>query len=147
MTPWLRALRVVGLLPALTIGAAPLSYAASPAGPHAAPYAVLYAPEPSGDPSRAGSHPGEGRQRPGRQPEGEAAMPTYADRDPAVPGRLDASAASQPPREAAIPVRQIVVRPGIAPEPVLRIVPLGSGLILIGLGLGLAFLALRFRRG
>jgi hypothetical protein len=31
-------------------------------------------------------------------------------------------------------------------EPVLRILPLGSGLILIGLGLGLAFIALRVRR-
>jgi len=32
-------------------------------------------------------------------------------------------------------------------EPVLRILPLGSGLILIGLGLGLAFIGLRVRRG
>ncbi|MET8222017.1 hypothetical protein [Streptomyces sp. NPDC005301] len=32
-------------------------------------------------------------------------------------------------------------------EPVLQILPLGSGLILIGCGLGLAFLALRVRRG
>jgi hypothetical protein len=30
--------------------------------------------------------------------------------------------------------------------PVLRILPLGSGLVLIGLGLGLAFFALRLRR-
>ncbi|MFD5631686.1 hypothetical protein [Streptomyces sp. NPDC127072] len=155
MTPWHRALRVAGLLPALTIGAAALSYAApyagghaaSPGAPRAVSYAVPYAPEPGDDASRAGSHPGEGRERPGRKAEGEDAAPTYTDRDPAVLDRPDPNAASEPPREAAIPVRQNVVRPGIAPEPVLRIVPLGSGLILIGLGLGLAFLALRVRRG
>jgi hypothetical protein len=39
------------------------------------------------------------------------------------------------------------VGPGSTPEPTLAILPLGSGLILIGLGLGLAFLALRARRG
>jgi hypothetical protein len=32
-------------------------------------------------------------------------------------------------------------------EPALQILPLGSGLVLIGLGLGLAFVALRVRRG
>jgi hypothetical protein len=32
-------------------------------------------------------------------------------------------------------------------EPVLRILPLGSGLMLIGLGFGLAFVALRMRQG
>ncbi|MET8831051.1 hypothetical protein ABZX40_15490 [Streptomyces sp. NPDC004610] len=31
--------------------------------------------------------------------------------------------------------------------PVVRILPLGSGLMLIGIGLGLAFLGLRLRRG
>jgi hypothetical protein len=38
------------------------------------------------------------------------------------------------------------VGPGAPPEPALELLPLGSGLILIGLGLGLAFLALRARR-
>ncbi|MFF0163190.1 hypothetical protein ACFYRY_37510 [Streptomyces sp. NPDC005263] len=32
-------------------------------------------------------------------------------------------------------------------EPRLRFLPLGGGLILVGLGLGLAFIALRVRRG
>ncbi|AIR99473.1 hypothetical protein [Streptomyces glaucescens] len=32
-------------------------------------------------------------------------------------------------------------------EPVLRILPLGSGMVLIGLGFALAFLGLRVRRG
>jgi hypothetical protein len=39
------------------------------------------------------------------------------------------------------------VGPGSPPEPVLELLPLGTGLILIGLGLGLAFVALRVRRG
>jgi hypothetical protein len=136
---------VVGLLLALTTGAAAPSYAATPASS----YAPDPAPEPSADASRAGSGPGEGRARPGReepggQSESEAAEPPYTDRDPAVLDRPEASAA---PQEAAIPVRQSVGRPGRAPEPVFPIVPLGSGLILIGLGLGLAFFALRVRRG
>ncbi|MFD4523708.1 hypothetical protein ACFWP7_07230 [Streptomyces sp. NPDC058470] len=148
MTPWLRALHVAGLLLALTTGAASPSYAA----PYRVSHAPSYAPDPSADASRAGSRPGEGRARPGReepgrQPESEAAAPTYTDRDPAVPGHPEESAASEPPQEAAIPVRQSVGRPGSSPEPVLQIVPLGSGLILIGLGLGLAFFALRVRRG
>jgi hypothetical protein len=46
-----------------------------------------------------------------------------------------------------VPVQHHEVGPGTAPQPVLKILPLGGGLILIGLGLGLAFLALRLRRG
>lgn len=145
-----RALRVTGLVLALTTGAAPLSYAVTYA-PYAALGAVSRAAEPGVDASRAGSRPGEGRARPGREePTGRAetgtAEPTYTDRDTAAPGRPEESGA-QDPSPGAAPVQQSVVRPGQAPEPVLRIVPLGSGLILIGLGLGLAFLALRIRRG
>lgn len=44
------------------------------------------------------------------------------------------------------PVRQTVTHAEDPAEPVLRILPLGSGLILIGLGLGLAFIGLRVRR-
>jgi hypothetical protein len=149
VTPWLRALHVAGLLLTLTTGAAAPSYAASYAAAHALSYGPLYAPDPSADASRAGSVPGEGRARPGReepwrQSETGPADPTYTDRDPAVP---EASAASEPSQAAVIPVRQSVGRTGGTPAPVLQIVPLGSGLILIGLGLGLAFLALRIRRG
>lgn len=158
MTPRLRAVRVVrtprapcvvGLLLVLATGGAHSSYAAPRSASYVTSYAVSYAAEPSADASRAGSRPGEGRERPGREEptgrsEGEAAEP---DRDPAAPDSAAASAASEPSPDAAVPVRQSVVRPGTDPEPVLRIVPLGSGLILIGLGLGLAFLALRVRRG
>ncbi|GGN65870.1 hypothetical protein GCM10011579_036870 [Streptomyces albiflavescens] len=140
MTPWLRTLHVTGLLLVLMTGAVPLSYAAEPA--------------PSADASRAGSVAGQGRVRPGRaEPTGPdtaddtgEAEPTDAGRDPAVPDRQEASAAAEPSGNAVIPVQQNAVVPPPAPEPVLQILPLGSGLILMGLGLGLAFVALRVRR-
>ncbi|XUL89438.1 hypothetical protein ACQ86D_24660 [Streptomyces galilaeus] len=120
----------------------------------------------SAEPSRAGSQAGEGRERPGRtaQPsaeedengadDGDTAEPT-ADEDgaSAVPTPADSASPSQ---EAALvpsspplqPVHQTVTHAEDDPtEPVLRILPLGSGLILIGLGLGLAFIGLRVRRG
>ncbi|MET8448842.1 hypothetical protein [Streptomyces sp. NPDC005209] len=87
----------------------------------------------------------------------EAADP--GEGDETAPGTSDAPsapAASDTPREAglvpsAVPPRQAhdtVTHAGEdASEPVLRILPLGSGLVLIGLGLGLAFVALRVRRG
>ncbi|MFD8518542.1 hypothetical protein [Streptomyces capillispiralis] len=50
---------------------------------------------------------------------------------------------SATPSRSAAPVAGA----GPAVEPVLRILPLGSGLMLIGLGLGLAFVALRMRQG
>lgn len=57
---------------------------------------------------------------------------------------------SESPQQAAVvpsplrPAGQSVEH--TAAEPVLQILPLGSGLVLIGLGLGLAFVALRVRR-
>ncbi|MCG7204306.1 hypothetical protein [Streptomyces arenae] len=63
--------------------------------------------------------------------------------------------AAQPPRDAVLgpaspqppPVHQAIA-PGQddGTEPVLDILPLGSGLVLVGLGLGLAFIGLRVRR-
>ncbi|MCX4576304.1 hypothetical protein OHB41_24630 [Streptomyces sp. NBC_01571] len=103
--------------------------------------------------SRAGSEAGEGRARPGREErnQGEGAYdedsaPTYTDRDPLQesPG---SDVTTGPPPNAAVPVEQHVVRPAAPARPTLRILPLGGGLILIGLGLGMAFLALRLRRG
>jgi len=49
--------------------------------------------------------------------------------------------------EAAVASPDAVAGSGSGVEPVKRIVPLGSGLVLIGLGFGLAFLGLRLRRG
>ncbi|WP_079178863.1 hypothetical protein [Streptomyces humi] len=69
-------------------------------------------------------------------------------------GRPSATAA-QPPGDAVLvpaspqppPVHQAIA-PGQddGTEPVLDILPLGSGLVLVGLGLGLAFIGLRVRR-
>jgi hypothetical protein len=55
---------------------------------------------------------------------------------PDVPGDAEGAASSPSRRDAER-----------AAEPRLEIMPLGSGLILVGLGLGLAFVALRVRRG
>ncbi|MFF3575604.1 hypothetical protein [Streptomyces mirabilis] len=157
MTPPLSALRVTGLLLVLTTGAISPSYAVS----RAVPYAVSYAadPAPSARASHAGSSAGEGRTRPGREEppardedgSREDTVPTYTDRDPdgenAASDRPDATGAPEPSRPAAVPVQHNEVGPATTPEPVLKILPLGGGLIFIGLGLGLAFLALRLRRG
>ncbi|MER5828039.1 hypothetical protein ABT086_38915, partial [Streptomyces mirabilis] len=64
--------------------------------------------------------------------------------------RLPARLGRTPPAASAQHLRGTLQRlPHLfrAPQPVLKILPLGGGLILIGLGLGLAFLALRLRRG
>ncbi|MER5665230.1 hypothetical protein [Streptomyces mirabilis] len=159
MTPRLTALRVTGLLLALTTGAVSPAYAVSRAVPHAVSYAAD--PAPSARASRAGSLAGEGRTRPGREDppardededgSREDTVPTYTDRDPAgenaASDRPEATGAPEPSRPGAVPVQHNEVGPATAPEPVLKILPLGGGLILIGLGLGLAFLALRLRRG
>ncbi|MFF7735367.1 MULTISPECIES: hypothetical protein [unclassified Streptomyces] len=99
-------------------------------------------PSGAGEPSRAGSRAGEGRVRPGRPEDAEEG-----------PGVTDATAVPQEPPETvpepSAPAEQPVREAAAAERPtgqVLRILPLGSGLLLIGLGLGLAFFALRLRR-
>ena len=67
------------------------------------------------------------------QADGEVTAVPEAPREPTL-------MPSAPPRRG---VRQAEERPA---EPRLRILPLGGGLILVGLGLGLAFIALRVRR-
>ncbi|MEV0740935.1 hypothetical protein AB0I51_34505 [Streptomyces sp. NPDC050549] len=125
----------------------------------------------SAEASRAGSRAGEGRERPGRtaQPSaeedesgaddgdtaepaadesgdgGRSAVPTPADSaSPSQDTGVTGVVPSSPPLQ---PVHQTVAHAEDPTEPVLRILPLGSGLILIGLGLGLAFIGLRVRRG
>ncbi|MFI0140480.1 hypothetical protein [Streptomyces luteogriseus] len=118
--------------------------------PLAAPSARAASPTPSavaaasaaGEPSRAGSRAGEGRARPGR-PEDAGEGPGVADvtafpEEPQETVPKPSAPAGQPVREAAAAERPA--------GQVLRILPLGSGLVLIGLGLGLAFFALRLRR-
>ncbi|MFJ8805371.1 hypothetical protein [Streptomyces sp. NPDC102490] len=116
------------------------------------------------EPSRGGSMQGEGRQRPGhaeeREPEHDAGD-QYAGRryrhgyggDDAVPeapatalppARTEAAAAPttappRPPTQSRTPSRA-------AAEPLLRVLPLGTGLVLLGLGLALGLAGLRLRR-
>ncbi|MCZ4511515.1 hypothetical protein O3Q52_25665 [Streptomyces sp. ActVer] len=162
MPPWLRALRVTGLLLVLLAGPAPMSYAV--------PYVFSYEPAPGE--SRAGSRAGEGRERPGRPPapteeeteeeqaEEEAEAQYEAQEEDAGAGHPDGPADGEQSEGAVAPETPgntvPTSRPPVdaeqaagrvrATEPVLRVLPLGSGLVLIGLGLGLAFVALRVRR-
>ncbi|OIJ85586.1 hypothetical protein BIV25_43495 [Streptomyces sp. MUSC 14] len=113
------------------------------------------------DPTRAGSLAGEGRLRPGR-PDGPAAEVEGGDAP--VPTRAPGAGRSEEPETADLPVvtptapdasgdsghdrtpaRHAAPQGETATEPVLQLLPLGSGLVLIGLGL--AFLGLRLRRG
>ncbi|MFD7434922.1 hypothetical protein [Streptomyces sp. NPDC059861] len=152
MTPRRRARRATALVlgvalstvllacgPVASYGTAGPSYdreepSTSPSGP----------PPGSVEPSWAGSRAGEGRLRPGRpdEPGTATARPSgtgAADDGSAPPSASDPGAADEDEDVQAVP--------GADPSgPVLRILPLGSGLVLIGLGLGLAFLALRVRR-
>ncbi|MDQ0749844.1 hypothetical protein QF034_004075 [Streptomyces africanus] len=149
MTPWQRALRATGLVVALGAGAVVSPYGAGAS--YGAVQSVrsyedpgggaFAAPSDPGEPSRAGSRAGEGRQRPGR-PEEErgAGEATAAPEEPRETVPEPSAATEQPVREAT------AARADRPVGPVLRILPLGSGLVLIGLGLGLAFFALRLRR-
>ncbi|MFD3614526.1 hypothetical protein ACFWWT_04595 [Streptomyces sp. NPDC058676] len=177
MTSWLRSLRVTGLLIVVAAGTVVPPYGgewahAAESSPPATPPALARASPPASapasavEPSRAGSRPGEGRERPGRRNEAEEAE--RVDTEAAVPededtadedadgnvdggGDGDVTAVPEPPRETAglppghprRPAKQSAARPA---EPGLPIMPLGGGLILVGLGLGLAFVALRVRR-
>ncbi|MDT9698605.1 hypothetical protein [Streptomyces sp. P17] len=129
MTPWLRTVRATGLTVVLAAGwGCGVAY-----GEEGSPSASSSA---SASPSRAGSVAGEGRERPGRQeeqvPEAEEEAPV------AEPSPTAVTEAVDPPVPAGQDVRA---------KPVLhQVLPLGSGLMLIGLGLGLAFVGLRLRR-
>ncbi|MFE2628140.1 hypothetical protein ACFXDP_09425 [Streptomyces sp. NPDC059374] len=118
--------------------------------------------KPSDEPSRAGSRPGEGRERPGRQKvpleESEAAVRPAGDRDDtappadeedtaAVPDDEATAGATAPPSGRAADDAQGAGTRERAQQPVLQVLPLGMGLVLVGLGLGLTFVGLRLRRG
>lgn len=134
----------------------------SPASPK--PSASASGGPPDAEPSRGGHLPGEGRHRPGhgeeREPEHDGRDENggrYRDEDgdgdvvpeaPATalpPGPTEAAEVSpavpsRSPSHSGAPTRA-------AAEPVLRVLPLGSGLVLIGLGLALGLVGLRLRRG
>ncbi|MFF1484823.1 hypothetical protein ACIGZH_04550 [Streptomyces sp. NPDC058319] len=111
--------------------------------------------EPSGeDDEDEGRRPGRAHRHEGGVKDGDR-RPPWQDGE----GRRDASspgtptAASRSPGASAAPLASASARPsaprqpgGTAAGPVLEMLPLGSGLVLIGLGLGLAFIALRVRR-
>lgn len=135
MTPWFRPLLILTVLIAVSSVSFPVSFLAS----------ISYAVEPSPGETRAGSASGDGRARPGRAdpvpppppppPPRPSRPPTPAVSVPApVRPVLETTEADAPRRTATGPV-----------VPALRVLPLGSGLVLIGLGLG--FFAVRIRRG
>ncbi|MFD8817439.1 hypothetical protein ACFV23_39630 [Streptomyces sp. NPDC059627] len=102
--------------------------------------------------------------------EGTATEPAESGGRSSDTGSIDggrSSDAGRPAAGSAQPPREAVLAPATSPtasrphpagqaigsdqddgtEPMLHILPLGSGLVLIGLGLGLAFVGLRVRRG
>jgi hypothetical protein len=93
------------------------------------------APTAAASTGLAGSGPGEGRRHPGRAEE------------PGTPGETDPAPSAPVPVHIEEPQGQDQ-GPAAVQAPtgrVLQVLPLGAGLVLIGLGLG--FLALRLRRG
>jgi hypothetical protein len=101
---------------------------------------AVHAAEPDPATSWAGSRAGEGRERPGRQD----AWPVAPEDDTYAPAEDPAPEPDGP--DAALPRPAVPSGTGTAEEPVLQVLTLGSGLILTGVGLGLAFVGLRIRR-
>ncbi|MFJ4034733.1 hypothetical protein [Streptomyces griseoluteus] len=176
VTPWLRlTLRLVRVLLVLATTAVPVCGTATAYGAESAPpgsptpsgrssapavrarnAADTASPSPTvSKPARAGSRGGEGRMRPGRpelpdpaqDPTGSATPATPEAAYPEEPETADSPAAPTPTATSAPASRPAAVRQGestTARAP--RVLPLGSGLVLLGLGLALARLGLRIRR-
>ncbi|MGA4840741.1 hypothetical protein [Streptomyces sp. G45] len=106
------------------------------AEPTPAPSAAYY-----DESSLAGSRAGEGRPRPGRaEPPAVPDPAAWRPLPPPPPPKRP-----EPPPPAADAAEPVGARTATGPPfPGLRVLPLGAGLVLIGLGLG--FLGLRLRR-
>ncbi|MEU0771129.1 hypothetical protein [Streptomyces albogriseolus] len=108
--------------------------------------------EHTGPREEAGRPDGHGVRRPDTRLDASApADDDAAEQSPAgdsggtAPSGSDSSAAAPAPATSSRAAEPDTVA-GTAVEPVLRILPLGSGLVLIGLGFALAFLGLRMRQ-
>ncbi|MET9305760.1 hypothetical protein ABZX68_10580 [Streptomyces cellulosae] len=107
--------------------------------------------EGSGPTEAAGRPDGDGMRRPGARR--DASTPAEDDTAEGYPDGSDATEPTGPSSSAVVPATASSSRTaepdavtGTAVEPVLRILPLGSGLVLMGLGFALAFLGLRMRQ-
>lgn len=108
--------------------------------------------ERTGPREEAGRPDGHGVRRPDTRFDASApADDDAAEQSPAgdsggaAPSGSDSSAVAPAPATSSRAAEPDTVA-GTAVEPVLRILPLGSGLVLIGLGFALAFLGLRMRQ-
>ncbi|MET8894613.1 hypothetical protein [Streptomyces albogriseolus] len=107
--------------------------------------------EGTGPRETAGRHDHDGVRRPDARldtsaPDDDAAeQPPAGDSGGPAPSGSDSSAAAPAPATSSRAAEPDAVA-GTAAKPVLRILPLGSGLVLIGLGFALAFLGLRMRQ-
>ncbi|MEU8887225.1 hypothetical protein [Streptomyces sp. NPDC048442] len=155
MAPRLRA-QVAALAVTVSLGlcSPSPSYAAPPTPTPSDSPALSNSPAPSGSPVTtdrpderlAGRRAGVGRTRPGRTPEPEALGPVAAyvpvapptRRPPATPPRTPEPERGTPPPTS---LQQAYPRPDMLQ---IRALPLGTGIALVGLGLG--FLAMRLRR-
>ncbi|MGW0574837.1 hypothetical protein ACWD25_02490 [Streptomyces sp. NPDC002920] len=175
MTRWHRGLYTTAIGATLLLPWLPPAHEATGREPtqEAALARATGSPRPSSssrEPDRAGSRAGEGRVRPGREDaedaedaddaddadtgaeEGVPEDDDEADEADEADGGGEESGETTPegavPPRTPVPSRDAVPRaaPGEADGPVLRILPLGSGLVLIGLGLALGLAALRLRR-
>ncbi|WP_133169067.1 hypothetical protein [Streptomyces sp. DH-12] len=117
-------------------------------------------------PSRRGAEEGTGPRGAAGRPDGDGARRPDARLDASAPAEVrdgaaeespagdaggaapsaPASSAAAPVPAASSPAAEPDAVAGTAAEPVLRILPLGSGLVLIGLGCALAHLGLRLRQ-
>lgn len=177
VTPWLRPLHVTGLLLVLLAGPAPMSYAVPHVSSYEPAPGESRAGSRAGEGrERPGRLPAPTEEETGEETEEEEAryeaqdgtrddVPEEAREEDAGVGHPDGPADGEQSEGAVAPespetpgntaprsqepvdAEQAAGRHVRASEPVLRVLPLGSGLVLIGLGLGLAFVALRVRRG